>query len=90
MEYKNILLAIEEKIATLTFNRPKVLNAMNLEVLGEIYDAVSACANNDDVRAVIVTAEIKPLWRGRILPRCKTPRPWKSSSLWRRDTKPCG
>jgi len=55
MEYKNILLAIEEKIATLTFNRPKVLNAMNLEVLGEIYDAVSACANNDDVRAVIVT-----------------------------------
>ncbi|HNZ31040.1 MAG TPA: enoyl-CoA hydratase-related protein [Smithellaceae bacterium] len=55
MEYKNILLAIEEKIATLTFNRPKVLNAMNLEVLGEIYDAVSACANNDDVRAVIFT-----------------------------------
>jgi enoyl-CoA hydratase len=55
MEYKNILLAIEEKIATLTFNRPKVLNAMNLEVLGEIYDAVSACADNDDVRAVILT-----------------------------------
>ncbi|HNQ17553.1 MAG TPA: enoyl-CoA hydratase-related protein [Smithellaceae bacterium] len=55
MEYKNILLAIEEKIATLTFNRPKVLNAMNLEVLGEIYDAVSACANNDNVRAVIFT-----------------------------------
>jgi len=55
MEYKNILLAIEEKIATLTFNRPKVLNAMNMEVLGEIYDAVSACADNDDVRAVILT-----------------------------------
>ncbi|HDQ04109.1 MAG TPA: crotonase [Deltaproteobacteria bacterium] len=55
MEYQNILLEIGEKTATITFNRPKVLNAMNLEVLGEIFDAVNACINNDDVRAVIFT-----------------------------------
>jgi enoyl-CoA hydratase len=40
MEYKSILLTKEEEIATITFNRPKVLNAMNSEVLGKIYDAV--------------------------------------------------
>lgn len=55
MEYKNILLNIEDQMATITFNRPKVLNAMNYEVVTEIYDAVSACANNDQVRALIFT-----------------------------------
>ncbi len=55
MEYKNILLNIEDQIATITFNRPKVLNAMNYEVVTEIYDAVSACASNDQIRALIFT-----------------------------------
>ncbi|OGP68463.1 MAG: crotonase [Deltaproteobacteria bacterium RBG_16_44_11] len=55
MEYKNILLNIEEQIATITFNRPKVLNAMNYEVLGEIYDAVTACAKDENVKALILT-----------------------------------
>ena len=31
MEYKNILFNVEEEIATITFNRPKVLNAMILK-----------------------------------------------------------
>jgi enoyl-CoA hydratase len=55
MEYKNILLNIEEHTAIITFNRPKVLNAMNSEVVAEIYDAVNFCAKNEDVRALIFT-----------------------------------
>ncbi len=55
MGYKNILLNTEEDIATITFNRPKVLNAMNSEVLEEIYDAVTICAGNDSVKALILT-----------------------------------
>lgn len=55
MEYKNILLNIEEEIATITFNRPKVLNAMNSEVLAEIYDVVTLCKNDEKVKALILT-----------------------------------
>jgi enoyl-CoA hydratase len=55
MEYKSILLTREEEIATITFNRPKVLNAMNSEVLGEIYDAVTICAKDGSVKALILT-----------------------------------
>jgi enoyl-CoA hydratase len=55
MEYKNILLNIEEEIATITFNRPNVLNAMNSEVLAEIYDAVTICADDAGVKALILT-----------------------------------
>ena len=33
MEYKNILLSFEGEIGVLTINRPKALNALNIEVL---------------------------------------------------------
>jgi enoyl-CoA hydratase len=55
MEYKNILLNIEEEIATITFNRPNVLNAMNAEVLTEIYDAITICADDAGVKSLILT-----------------------------------
>lgn len=39
--YNNILISINEGIATLTINRPSKLNALNHETLSEIKDAVS-------------------------------------------------
>ena len=35
MQFKNILLEIENKIATVIFNRPQALNALNQETLLE-------------------------------------------------------
>ena len=55
MDYKNILFNLEEEIATITFNRPKVLNAMNFEVLTEILDAVTICEKSDNIKALILT-----------------------------------
>ena len=55
MEYKNIIFNIEEEIATITFNRPKVLNAMNFEVLTEILDATTICEKDDKIKALILT-----------------------------------
>ena len=78
MEYKSILLTKEEEIATITFNRPKVLNAMNSEVLGEIYDAVTICAKDGSVKALILTGpEARLSWPERIFCKCKIPHPWK-------------
>jgi len=55
MEYKNLLFAVEEGVATITFNRPKALNAMNSETMGELMDAVKTCDADDDIKAVILT-----------------------------------
>jgi enoyl-CoA hydratase len=55
MEYKNILFSVEEGIATVTFNRPKVLNAMNYEVMSELLDAATICEKDDGIRALILT-----------------------------------
>jgi enoyl-CoA hydratase len=55
MEYKSILFNVEEEIATITFNRPKVLNAMNSEVMTELLDAAIICEKDEKIKALILT-----------------------------------
>lgn len=55
MEYKNILFSVEEGIATITFNRPKALNAMNPEILSEFLDAATICKKDDNIKVLILT-----------------------------------
>ncbi len=55
MKYKNILFKIEEQIATITFNRPKVLNALNEASLKELSDAIDKVAGDEDIRVLILT-----------------------------------
>lgn len=55
MEYKNILFSVEEGVATITFNRPKALNAMNAETMLELKDAVTVCRDDDNIKVIILT-----------------------------------
>lgn len=55
MEYKNIIFQIEEQIATITFNRPKVLNALNEASLKEFSHAIDKVAGDEDIRVLILT-----------------------------------
>ena len=55
MEYKNILFAANDGVARITFNRPKVLNAMNSEVMTELAHALKVCDQDDAVKALILT-----------------------------------
>ena len=50
-----VLYSVSDQIATITLNRPKVLNALNEALLLGLRDAISACAADDNVRAVIIT-----------------------------------
>jgi enoyl-CoA hydratase len=55
MNYKNIILNIENSIAVLTLNRTDKLNALNVGTLKEVYSAFIDLSNNNDVKAVIIT-----------------------------------
>jgi len=55
MSYQNLILNKEGFIATVTVNREKALNALNVDVLKEIHDCFSALSKDTEVRVVIVT-----------------------------------
>jgi enoyl-CoA hydratase len=53
--FDNLLVERDGGVATITVNRPKVLNALNTQTLDELRRAVLALKRDDAVRAVIVT-----------------------------------
>jgi enoyl-CoA hydratase len=55
MDYENIKVAVADSILRLTIDRPKVLNALNAQTVGEINRAFREARDDDAVRAVIVT-----------------------------------
>jgi enoyl-CoA hydratase len=55
MNYDNLTVAIENRLARITINRPKVLNALNEATVREIHIAFSALKDDPAVGAVIVT-----------------------------------
>lgn len=54
-EYENILLVRDGPVATVTLNRPKVLNALNGQTLDELECAFYELKSDRPVRAVIMT-----------------------------------
>src|SRR2546429_3698661 len=55
MEFREILYATENRVATVTLNRPQKLNAYSEVMVHEIIAALSDARDDDDVRAVIIT-----------------------------------
>ena len=55
MTYQNILVKTEGAVGVITLNRPKALNALNAELLGELAEALEAFDAGDVVRAIVLT-----------------------------------
>ena len=55
MAYENILFEKKESIAYITFNRPKVLNALNRKTVEELRDALLEARDDSAVRVIILT-----------------------------------
>lgn len=57
METKFIIVepAYATHIALIRLNRPNELNALNLELMGELRDSLKALDSNDEVRVIIIT-----------------------------------
>ncbi len=54
MEYKNILFDTEDKVGTITLNRPEKRNALSLELMLEMIDLLKRLREKREVHAVIL------------------------------------
>jgi len=52
---ENVRIETQDGVAIITIDRPKVLNALNAQTVGEIGEAFEQVRNDDAVRAVILT-----------------------------------
>jgi enoyl-CoA hydratase len=57
MSYNTVLFAVEDGVATLTFNRPDRLNALNAEMFREISAVFDQVKDNHEIRALILTGQ---------------------------------
>ena len=55
MEYRNLLVSVEDRIATITVNRPKSLNALTLSTMRELAAALEEIASRGDAGVVLLT-----------------------------------
>ncbi len=64
MAYETLTLDIAEGVATITLNRPDNANAMNKQMMYDLFAVALECDNNAAIRAVILTATGKMFCAG--------------------------
>src|SRR5690349_15348605 len=64
MEFIIIEPEYQKHIALVQLNRPKELNALNLQLMGELRDGLKELDNNPDVRVIIITGNEKAFAAG--------------------------
>jgi enoyl-CoA hydratase len=62
--YENLIYELKNNIAYITVNRPQALNALNRDLLDELYAAFNDAANDEEVKAIILTGEGKAFVAG--------------------------
>ncbi|MBL8099886.1 MAG: enoyl-CoA hydratase/isomerase family protein [Anaerolineales bacterium] len=64
MTYTNILTETRGKVGLIQLNRPQAMNAFNLAMLTEVFDALEAFDKNESVFAIVVTGNEKAFAAG--------------------------
>ena len=57
MAYETIIYDVEDRVATITFDRPDQLNALSPAMIGELRHAYAAAEADDDVWILVVTGQ---------------------------------
>lgn len=83
--YEYILFDVSEGVATITLNRPEVLNAYIPAMGEEVVDALRKVRDDDDVRAVILTGAGRGFCAGVDLKFMKENPPGKGSQIGQED-----
>ena len=57
MSYETISLDVENRVATITINRPKMMNAFNEQLVWDMGDATEKIKNDSQIRVLVITGE---------------------------------
>ncbi|MFI6983557.1 enoyl-CoA hydratase [Embleya sp. NPDC050154] len=63
-DYETILLERHDRTAVITLNRPKALNALNLQVMAEVVDAATTLDRDSDIGCLVITGSAKAFAAG--------------------------
>ena len=55
MSYETLLYDVDQGVATITLNRPAVLNAINQQMIEELQATLDSVKDDTNVRAVVLT-----------------------------------
>ncbi|MGZ6249248.1 MAG: enoyl-CoA hydratase/isomerase family protein [Syntrophales bacterium] len=64
MQFDNIIFQKANQVAVIRFNRPKAFNAVNVELFSDIIKALEICADDRDVKVIMLTGEGKAFCAG--------------------------
>ncbi|MCV7343699.1 enoyl-CoA hydratase [Mycolicibacterium rhodesiae] len=64
MSYQTILVDRDERVGTITLNRPKALNALNSQVMVEVTTAAAEFDNDPGIGAIVITGNDKAFAAG--------------------------
>lgn len=70
---KNIQVEIKNQVALISLNRPDVFNSFNREMAFEMQDALKNAAQNNEVRAILITGNGKAFCAGQDLKEVTQP-----------------
>ncbi len=64
MAFETIIVEIEDHVALIKLNRPDAMNALNTQLMGELYTALEEADENDKVRCIVITGSEKAFAAG--------------------------
>lgn len=71
MNHKTILTSVNDNVATLTFNRPEAMNALNNEMMQEVVQAIHTWDSDPLIRAIVITGSDKAFAAGADIKQMK-------------------
>jgi len=71
MTYKNIIIEKNDSIATIIINRSEVLNALNIETIEEISNAIDELENDKKIHVAVITGKGKAFIAGADISQMK-------------------
>jgi len=71
MEYKNIIVSKKDAVGTIRMNRPQVLNALDIDTIAELTQAVEELDKDKNIKVAVLTGEGKAFIAGADIKQMK-------------------